>query len=272
MCAKSSIEVLLDWISVVDGEGRFINYARWKGGIKTKDAETKSTVASSISTMLKNDHDLVRNQDAVLANLTELSTSHNAARDFLEHTGSGVLERLDAQYEDKTDPAYIAQLDPIHAATLKLCKYYDTLVPIMGGRATARPVVCGSNEDGSITLQDLEGFGDESRHEEARDDSADDEGGGEANVGDDDMLFNEDEPDDALSQPPQTNAEDINNEGSPPRAQSTNKPAKRMKLPVQKAKQPGLIEGLMRSLEGQTAVAERTSNRNLKIKESELAH
>lgn len=113
MCGKSSVEVLLDWLSSMDSDGRYYNYIRWKGGVKTKDAEKKSSVASSVVSVLKNEHNLYRNSEAVLSKMAEFISSYHAANDFLGHTGSGVLDSLDEQYADKNDHGYLAQLAPI---------------------------------------------------------------------------------------------------------------------------------------------------------------
>jgi len=114
MCGKSSIELLLEWLSYTDINGCYINFIRWKGGIKTKDAEKKATVAMSFVTSLQNVHGLHRAVDAVLAKMQELTTTFNAANDFLSHTGSGIIDALEERYDDKDDPAYLAQIHPIH--------------------------------------------------------------------------------------------------------------------------------------------------------------
>ena len=93
MCGRSSIEVLLSWLAVTTPAGN-INFVRWKGGLRTKDGVNKKTVAKEISDLLMTRHRLVRNVASIMAKLSELQTTFNAARDFLNHTGSGVQEDL----------------------------------------------------------------------------------------------------------------------------------------------------------------------------------
>lgn len=160
-----------------------------------------------------------------------------------------------------------------------MCKYYDTLKLIMGSRATSRPVIRSSNEDiGEITLASLDGIGeglidnvdvendlpygedDDERAEDGAEDGSD-KGGGDQHQAASQQLYQV----------------DVNLDiGSPPRSKkrssSDTKPAKRLKLPVDKKKPASLVETLVTSLEGQTASAERAAQASLALRESELAH
>jgi hypothetical protein len=115
LCGKSSIEVLLDWLAVSTDRG-FVNYTRWKGGVRTKDAVSKKTLAKEISTLMQQQHGLVRNVPSVIGKIGELQTKFSKARDFLDHTGSGLLEALDNEYKDKDKYAddYIQRAKTIH--------------------------------------------------------------------------------------------------------------------------------------------------------------
>jgi hypothetical protein len=112
MCGRSSIEVLLSWLAVTTPAGN-INFVRWKGGLRTKDGVNKKTVAKEISDLLMTRHRLVRNVASIMAKLSELQTTFNAARDFLNHTGSGILDTLREQC-DEDSPEYQSQVRTIH--------------------------------------------------------------------------------------------------------------------------------------------------------------
>ncbi|EQC39398.1 hypothetical protein SDRG_03600 [Saprolegnia diclina VS20] len=50
-CGKSSVALLIDWLTEDAGDG-FLNYTRWKGGSKKKDGKNRVGIAGEISSIL----------------------------------------------------------------------------------------------------------------------------------------------------------------------------------------------------------------------------
>ncbi|ETV71824.1 hypothetical protein, variant [Aphanomyces astaci] len=143
-CGKSSIQILLDWLSVYNGDV-YINFVRWRGGTRSKDGMNKVSIASEISQILHREHSIVRNIDSIKANIQELIDSYGRAKDFMGYTGEGLLSAADERYHDPTAPGYLVEVDTIRC--FKLCKHWDVLEKVIGDRASARPLLRSSNDD-----------------------------------------------------------------------------------------------------------------------------
>ncbi|KAF0692772.1 Aste57867_16174 [Aphanomyces stellatus] len=145
-CGKSSIQLLLDWLAVHDGRG-YVNFTRWKGGTRTKDGMNKATIAAELSQLLERDHNLVRNVDSIKAKLQELIDSYTKAKDFMTHTGEGIINAASERIGDTNDPEYQSCVRTIHEKCHKICKHWDVLDEVMGDRASTVPVALATNED-----------------------------------------------------------------------------------------------------------------------------
>ncbi|KAG9398428.1 hypothetical protein AC1031_014615 [Aphanomyces cochlioides] len=155
MCGKSSIEHLLDWLSVHDGR-EYVNYTRWRGGTRTKDGVNKMGLVAEISQMLLREHGISRNADSMKSKIQELNDSYSKARDFMTHTGEGVLSAAQERLGNVDDPEYQKEVLSIREKRTRLCKYWDTLDEIIGDRASVVPVFRTTNEASeTITLQHL---------------------------------------------------------------------------------------------------------------------
>ncbi|OQR89481.1 hypothetical protein ACHHYP_06262 [Achlya hypogyna] len=135
-CGKSSVALLIDWLTADAGDG-FLNYTRWKGGSKKKDGKNKIGIAGEISSILA-EHGLHRTDKSVKAKIEELKTKYRKVSDKYDRTGSGIKEE--------------AILDDV----LKICSHYNEIKCVFGGRPSARPVLCSSNEDDTqVTMETL---------------------------------------------------------------------------------------------------------------------
>ncbi|RHZ40575.1 hypothetical protein DYB26_013647 [Aphanomyces astaci] len=94
----SSIQILLDWLSVYNGDV-YINFVRWRGGTRSKDGMNKVSIASEISQILHREHSIVRNIDSIKAKIQELIDSYGRAKDFMGHTGEGLLKGEPDKFE-----------------------------------------------------------------------------------------------------------------------------------------------------------------------------
>ncbi|KAG9398983.1 hypothetical protein AC1031_012361 [Aphanomyces cochlioides] len=75
--------------------------------------------------MLLVDHGLTRNNDSIRGKLHELTETFTKARDFLSHTGEGILAATEAHYGSSVHDEYIVEANKIHAHCIKLCKHRD---------------------------------------------------------------------------------------------------------------------------------------------------
>ncbi|KAG9400273.1 hypothetical protein AC1031_011183 [Aphanomyces cochlioides] len=153
-CGKSSIQVLCDWISVHDGR-EYVNYTRWRGGTRTKDGLNRLSLASEFSQMLLREHNLIRNTDSVKCKLQELTDSYTKAKDFMNHTGEGILSALEERSIAKDDPQYIKEAQTIKDKCYKICKYWDILDEVMGDRISTMPVFLSTNESNDSVSLDV---------------------------------------------------------------------------------------------------------------------
>ncbi|KAI7947773.1 hypothetical protein MJO28_009681 [Puccinia striiformis f. sp. tritici] len=77
------------------------------------------------------------NYERVRQKIGELQSSYNTARDFLKNTGEGILA------EDEVNGVHT-----VEAKLLELCRYYNTLDPIMGARSVTQPLHVRSSVNG----------------------------------------------------------------------------------------------------------------------------
>ncbi|RHY21136.1 hypothetical protein DYB25_013210 [Aphanomyces astaci] len=70
----------------------------------------KVSIASEISQILHREHSIVRNIDSIKAKIQELIDSYGRAKDFMGHTGEGLLSAADERYHDPTAPGYLANM------------------------------------------------------------------------------------------------------------------------------------------------------------------
>ncbi|KAH9082310.1 hypothetical protein Ae201684P_009636 [Aphanomyces euteiches] len=73
--------------------------------------------------MLLREHNLIRNTDSVKCKLQELTDSYTKAKDFMNHTGEGILSALEERSIAKDDPQYIKEAQTIKDKCYKICKY-----------------------------------------------------------------------------------------------------------------------------------------------------
>jgi len=79
----SSLDVLLDWLT------SGTNYARWRGD---GDGVTKEVLCSEIQAKLNDVHIFHRQNMDIRSKITDLQTSYNRARDWMENTGAGIQQ------------------------------------------------------------------------------------------------------------------------------------------------------------------------------------
>ncbi|KDO24968.1 hypothetical protein SPRG_09699 [Saprolegnia parasitica CBS 223.65] len=99
-CGKSSVALLIDWLTVDAGAG-YPNYARWKCGSKAKAGQNKLRIAGEISSDLLK-HGLHRSDKSVKAKIEELETKYG---NVLDKYGSGIDQ----------DETILGDLAPIRA-------------------------------------------------------------------------------------------------------------------------------------------------------------
>ncbi|OAV88932.1 hypothetical protein PTTG_28862 [Puccinia triticina 1-1 BBBD Race 1] len=116
----SSIRILLDWLRE-DG-----NYVRWQGN--KKKGLNKEALASEVVAIMKErgiDH---RNNKDIQTKIQELQENYCKASNWLNNTGSGVLD------EDIANGT-----NNVRAAVLKISKYHYELDEVMGDRTCTKP-------------------------------------------------------------------------------------------------------------------------------------
>jgi hypothetical protein len=87
-CGKSSMELLIEWLSYTTSEG-YANLIRWRGGSKKKDGKNKLTIAGMIVQMLQDEHGLHRTAKSVKGKIEEFHAKANKVSDFDRQTGEG---------------------------------------------------------------------------------------------------------------------------------------------------------------------------------------
>ncbi|KAI9913559.1 hypothetical protein PsorP6_006025 [Peronosclerospora sorghi] len=160
---RSSIQVLLDWLSATG------NYGRWRGD--TQKGISKETLAGEIVGLLKKEG--ITHSDnkvpncltcRVRAKLQELQESYAKASDWKKQTGSGLSEK---DLKDGTNTGQVA--------LTKICKYWDVLHPIMSARACNNPLASSGTVNAANpnllgkkrVVQDDDEFGDHIESDQA---------------------------------------------------------------------------------------------------------
>ncbi|KAF0732865.1 hypothetical protein Ae201684P_012381 [Aphanomyces euteiches] len=105
---RSSMDILISWITYCDRRGNYTNWMRFKGAVKTKTGSSKKTIANEISTLLRS-HGLHRDGPSVLDKIARLNASFIQAKGWERQTGQGLLnnvrENFDSQSQAQRDEA-----------------------------------------------------------------------------------------------------------------------------------------------------------------------
>ncbi|KAG9404437.1 hypothetical protein AC1031_004644, partial [Aphanomyces cochlioides] len=148
---RSSVDILIGWITHRNRAGEFFNWMRYKGATKTKTGANKRTIANEISTLLRK-HGLQRDGAAVIDKIARIVASFNRAKDWERNTGRSLLASTSDSFacdENNYDHHEIqAQNEKtIEEAKLNFCKYYNELSIVFNDKPLSTPVYHSSTGD-----------------------------------------------------------------------------------------------------------------------------
>ncbi|PLW49173.1 hypothetical protein PCASD_02969 [Puccinia coronata f. sp. avenae] len=112
------------------------NYQRWRGD--KESGTTKTRLCSEILQIMEEHGITHRDSKGVRQKIGDLQASYNAACDWKKHTGEGIL----AQDE-------INGVKTVEAKLVNICRFWDTLDPIMGSRSVTEPLHIRSSLTGN---------------------------------------------------------------------------------------------------------------------------
>ncbi|KNZ44197.1 hypothetical protein VP01_941g17 [Puccinia sorghi] len=116
---ESSITIILNWLSTGT------NYQHWRGD--TKHGKTKKLLCGQVLEVLKENGIYHWDVKGKSPKINYLQTTYNAACDWKQNTGAGILESK----LDKGTKTFKVR---------SIFRYWDTLDPIMGSRSVVEPL------------------------------------------------------------------------------------------------------------------------------------